>query len=267
MRGLAEAGGSADTPGGPGGSFSRTGWTEQERYNQEWTDLRAEEMEEWSPQEIISWAVDQFGDKLGLATSFQAESSVLVHLFAGATQQARTFYLDTEALFAQTYMVRDRLIERYDIKPVRFRPALSFEDQATVYGDRLWETNPDLCCEIRKVQPLKLALSGLDAWMTGIRRDQAATRAHARVVEWDKRGLVKINPLVRLTSADVWNYIAENNIPYNELHDQGYPSIGCTHCTRAVAPGEDPRSGRWSGTGKIECGLHEPEPAEATFSI
>ncbi|MEX2238129.1 MAG: phosphoadenylyl-sulfate reductase [Dehalococcoidia bacterium] len=238
-----------------------------EGYNEEWADARALELEEKTPDEIMAWAVGEFGDKLGLATSFQVEASMLIHLFANATRESHIFYLDTEALFAETYMVRDRLLERYDIKPVRYRPALSLEDQAKVYGDKLWETNPDLCCEMRKVQPLKLALSGLNAWMTGIRRDQAATRAHARVVEWDKRGLIKVNPLVRLTSNDVWSYVIGNDIPYNELHNQNYPSIGCTFCTRPVEAGADPRSGRWAGTGKVECGLHEVEPAAPAYAI
>lgn len=240
--------------------FERTGWSDNERYREEWAAGEAATLEDSTPQEIVEWAVDEFGDKLGLATSFQLESSMLVHLMSKATDKARVFYLDTEALFAETYMVRDRLIERYDIKPIRFRPALSLDDQKEIYGDRLWERDPDLCCDLRKVQPLKLALSGLDAWMTGIRRDQAATRANARVVEWDTRGLIKINPLVRLTREDVRQYVDEHDIPYNELHDQGYASIGCTYCTRPVAEGEDPRAGRWSGTGKVECGLHSSSP-------
>lgn len=240
---------------------------EQERYNEEWAAAKAIELEEKSPQEILAWAVAEFGDKLGLATSFQLDSSMMIHLFQEATKAARIFYLDTEALFAETYMLRDRIVERYDIKPVRYRSALSLEDQARVYGDKLWERDPDLCCDLRKVQPLKLALSGLDAWMTGIRRDQAVTRAHAKVVEWDKRGLVKINPLVRLTEKEVWAYVMANKIPYNELHDKGYPSIGCTFCTRPVKPGEDSRAGRWSGTGKVECGLHEVESTAPVYAI
>ena len=240
---------------------------EQPRYTPEWAALRGLELEEATPAEIVGWAVEEFGDRLGLATSFQVDSSMLIHLVTRATENARIFYLDTEALFAETYMVRDKLIERYDIKPIRYRPALSLADQARVYGDKLWERDPDLCCDLRKVQPLKLALSGLDAWITGIRRDQSPTRAHARVVEWDKRGLVKINPVVRLTQKEVWQYVMEHKIPYNPLHDQGYPSLGCTYCTRPVAPGEDPRAGRWAGTGKQECGIHEVEPEAPVYTI
>jgi len=136
-------------------------------------------------------------------------------------------------------------------------PALTVADQARLYGDDLWRLRPDLCCQIRKVQPLVTMLGALDAWITGIRREQAPTRANGGVVEWDcKFGLVKVNPLARWTSADVWKYIAENDVPYNPLHDRGYPSIGCRYCTRPVDPGEPPRAGRWSGSDKTECGLH-----------
>jgi phosphoadenosine phosphosulfate reductase len=136
--------------------------------------------------------------------------------------------------------------------------SLAMEDQSRLYGDELWKSDPNQCCNIRKVQPLTTALAPLRAWITGIRREQAPTRANAGLVEWDgKFGLVKVSPLATWTSEDVWKYIAENDVPYNQLHDQGYPSIGCTHCTRQVMPGEDPRAGRWSGNDKIECGLHK----------
>jgi len=161
-------------------------------------------------------------------------------------------------LFPETYEVRDRLIEKYNIQPVRYRPFLSVEDQAKVYGDELWTQNPDLCCGMRKVQPLTQALKPLKAWITGIRRDQAPTRANAGIVEWDgKFNLVKVNPLAPWTWDQVWSYISENQVPYCALHDQGYPSIGCAPCTRRVAAGEDPRAGRWSGFQKTECGLHQ----------
>lgn len=240
--------------------FERTGWSDNQRYREEWAVREAETLEDASPEEIVRWAAAEFGDRLGLAASFQLESSMLIHLLSQASDQPRVFYLDTEALFPETYAARDRLIERYGMQPIRFRPALTLDDQAAIYGDRLWERDPDQCCDLRKVQPLKLALSGLDAWMTGIRRDQAVTRANARVVEWDNRGLIKVNPLVRLSREDVRAYVDEHDIPYNELHDQGYASVGCTYCTRPVAEGEDPRAGRWSGTSKIECGLHSSSP-------
>jgi phosphoadenosine phosphosulfate reductase len=169
----------------------------------------------------------------------------------------KVFYLDTEVLFPETYELIERVARRYRLQLLRAAPAVSIADQARLYGDELWNLRPDLCCNIRKVQPLTTMLGPLRAWITGIRRDQAPTRANGAIVGWDRRfGLVKVNPLAGWTSADVWRYIAENDVPYNPLHDRGYPSIGCTHCTRQVRPGEHPRAGRWSGSDKIECGLH-----------
>jgi len=135
------------------------------------------------------------------------------------------------------------------------------KEQAELYGDELWARQPDLCCATRKVEPLQRALGEVDAWVTGVRRDQAPTRANAKKVEWDEKfGLVKANPLADWTLKEVWAYIHEHDVPYNPLHDRNFPSIGCTHCTRPVMPGEDPRAGRWAGQDKVECGLH---PADA----
>lgn len=218
----------------------------------------SERFEDRSAEEILGWAFDTFHPDIALACSFQAEESVLVDMLSRIQPDARIFYLDTEVLFPETYETRDRFVERYGIQPIRLTPALTIEEQARFYGDELWKREPDLCCEIRKVQPLTTALAPLRAWITGIRREQGPTRAGALPVEWDgKFGLVKVNPLAGWTSDDVWRYIAENGVPYNPLHDQGYPSIGCTHCTRCVSQGEDPRAGRWSGNDKIECGLHQ----------
>ncbi|MBI5286258.1 MAG: phosphoadenylyl-sulfate reductase, partial [Deltaproteobacteria bacterium] len=134
----------------------------------------------------------------------------------------------------------------------------TLEGQARVHGDKLWATNPDLCCKIRKIEPLVEALKGLRCWITGIRREQAPTRANTQVVEWDNKfNLVKVSPLVRWTNKDVWDYIHRNDVPYNILHDKNYPSIGCEPCTKPVKPGEDPRAGRWAGQEKTECGLHK----------
>ncbi|HKZ50965.1 MAG TPA: phosphoadenylyl-sulfate reductase [Dehalococcoidia bacterium] len=211
-----------------------------------------------SPQEAIAWALETFNPDIALACSFGAEDVALVDMAVKIRPDVQIFYLDTELLFPETYEVRDRLIEKYNIQPVRYRPFLSVEDQAKVYGDELWTQNPDLCCGMRKVQPLTQALKPLKAWITGIRRDQAPTRANAGIVEWDgKFNLVKVNPLAPWTWDQVWSYISENQVPYCALHDQGYPSIGCAPCTRRVAAGEDPRAGRWSGFQKTECGLHQ----------
>jgi phosphoadenosine phosphosulfate reductase len=137
----------------------------------------------------------------------------------------------------------------------------SVKDQERVYGPELWKRSPDQCCNLRKVEPLRRKLSELSAWVTSIRRDQTADRAVAGKIEWDERfGLVKINPIVDWSSKQVWQYIREHEIPYNPLHDRGYPSIGCTHCTRAVRLEEDARAGRWPGFSKTECGLHIIQP-------
>jgi phosphoadenosine phosphosulfate reductase len=171
------------------------------------------------------------------------------------------FYLDTDFLFPETYELRDRIVQQYGLAPaqvIQVKSRLTPEQQAAEYGEALWVRDPDRCCELRKVEPLIRILGGYRAWITGIRRDQAPTRAQARVIEWDQKfGLVKVNPLAAWTTADVWTYIKANGVPYNPLHDRHYPSIGCTHCTAPVLPGEDPRSGRWKNFGKTECGLHK----------
>jgi phosphoadenosine phosphosulfate reductase len=174
--------------------------------------------------------------------------------------EARFYYLDTDVLFPETYETRNRLGEALEIEFDRYHN-ISLEEQAQLYGDELWASQPDLCCATRKVEPLQRALGEVDAWVTGVRRDQAPTRANAKKVEWDEKfGLVKANPLADWTLKEVWAYIHEHDVPYNPLHDRNFPSIGCTHCTRPVMPGEDPRAGRWAGQDKVECGLH---PADA----
>lgn len=222
-------------------------------------DRVAAELEGRRPEEVLAWAVERFFPDIALACSFGAEDVALVHMLVRIRPDVKVFYLDTGLFFPETYEVRDRLQERYGIDFVRVAPSLSLEEQARRHGEALWRRDPDLCCRLRKVQPLERALGdlGLAAWITGIRREQAPTRANARVVEWDSRfGLVKVNPLVRWTHRDVWEYITAHGVPYNVLHDRGYPSIGCAPCTRPVAPGEDPRAGRWAGFAKTECGLH-----------
>ena len=171
------------------------------------------------------------------------------------------FYLDTEFLFPETYATRDRVIERYQLKPeqvIQVKSLLTPEHQAAQHGEALWTRHPDQCCELRKVEPLTRVLKGFDAWITGIRRDQSPTRANAQLIEWDQKfQLVKVNPLAKWTWEDVWTYIRTHEVPYNELHDHNYPSIGCTHCTSPVMPGEDSRAGRWKNFTKTECGLHK----------
>jgi phosphoadenosine phosphosulfate reductase len=217
----------------------------------------ADRFEHESPEALLAWAVQTF-PKLTLACSFGAEDVVLVDMLQKISPATNIFYLDTDFHFRETYETRDRMAERYGISFTRVSPLLTPEQQAAEHGDELWKRDPDLCCNIRKVEPLARHLAKYDAWITGIRRDQAPTRANAKKVEYDaKFGLVKFNPLAGWTSDDVWAYIRANDVIYNPLHNRNYPSIGCAHCTRPVKPGEDPRAGRWSGTGKIECGLHK----------
>ena len=219
--------------------------------------------ESWEPEQLLRWSFEQFHPQLAIASGFGAEGMVLIDLAIRIRRDVKIFTLDTDFLFPETYILIGRVQERYGIEVELIRPTLSPEQQERDLGPALWKTNPDECCRRRKIEPLRRKLAGLRAWVTAIRRDQTAARASARKLDWDTNfGLVKINPLADWSSARVWNYIRENNLPYNPLHDRNYPSIGCTHCTRAVRPGEDPRAGRWAGFVKIECGLHQPSPAE-----
>ena len=214
-----------------------------------------------APQEVLTYALERFFPRVVLACSFGAEDVVLWDMMHRINPQATLFYLDTDFLFPETYEVRDRLIARYKVSPeqvIRVTPALTPEQQAQEFGDLLWVREPDRCCRIRKVEPLTRTLKNYAAWVTGIRRDQSATRATAGLVEWDATfGLVKFNPLAAWNNEDVWAYIKTHDVPYNVLHDRHYPSIGCTHCTEPVQPGNDPRSGRWQNFEKIECGIHK----------
>lgn len=219
--------------------------------------VKAEELEQAAPADVIRYAVETFPN-ITFACSFGAEDVVLVDMLQKVSPATDVFYLDTAFHFQETYETRDRMINKYQMEFVRVAPQLTPEEQAAAHGEALWQIDPNGCCNIRKVEPLTRILANYEAWITGIRRDQAPTRAHAKKIEYDvKFGLVKFNPLADWTSEDVWNYIRANDIIYNPLHDQNYPSIGCEHCTRPVAPGEDPRAGRWSGNDKTECGLHK----------
>jgi phosphoadenosine phosphosulfate reductase len=206
--------------------------------------------------EALEWAFETFHPSLYTACSFQKTSSVVIDIATKIAPDARFFYLDTDVLFPETYETRDRLAEHYGIEFERYHN-LTLEQQAERFGDELWKRDPDSCCGIRKVEPMREALSGVDAWVSGIRREDSQHRAHAPKFAWDRRfGLWKLNPIADWTEKDVWNYIRENRVPYNPLHDRNYPSIGCTHCTRPVAPGQDSRAGRWSGSTKTECGIN-----------
>jgi phosphoadenosine phosphosulfate reductase len=216
------------------------------------------ELEGRTPQEIVAWASGRFGARLTLACSFGGVSGMaLLDMAVKIRPDMRVFYLDTEFLFPETYTARDEAARRYGIVPLGFRSQLTPGAQAAEYGDRLWERDPDRCCALRKVEPNRRALEGMEAWIAGLRRDQSRTREAVRPVQWDAQfGLYKLAPLWNWTEDDVWTYVAKEGVPVNALHAYGYASIGCTHCTRPVGAGEDSRAGRWSGRGKTECGLH-----------
>jgi len=213
------------------------------------------------PQEVLAYALERYAPNIILACGFGAEDVVLVDMIQKLNPRTKLFYLDTDFLFKETHEVKDRLIAKYGLAPeqvIQVKSLLTPEQQAAQHGEALWTRNPDQCCQLRKIEPLTRVLSGYAAWITGIRRDQAPTRAQAGLVEWDQKfNLVKFNPLAKWKSEDVWTYIKVHDVPYSELHDRHYPSIGCTHCTAPVMPGEDPRSGRWKNFGKTECGLHK----------
>jgi phosphoadenosine phosphosulfate reductase len=217
--------------------------------------------EAWSPERVLRWSFETFGSSVAISSAFGAEGMVLIDIASRVSQNFRLFTLDTEFLFPETYNLMDQVEQKYGITIERVYSLLSPEEQDRVHGPALWQQHPDQCCNLRKVEPLRRKLAELQAWITSIRRDQTATRAGAGKIEWDEKfGLVKINPLADWNSKQVWQYIRAHDTPYNALHDRSFPSIGCTHCTRAVRPGEDPRAGRWSGSSKTECGLHIIQP-------
>lgn len=212
----------------------------------------AEALEGKQPDEILGEIAPRFPRWIALASSFGPEDCVLADVIARAGLGIGVFTLDTGFLFPETYALWRKLEERYRISIRAWRPEVP--EGARVHT---WETDPDACCDLRKVKPLRAALSELGAWVTGIRRDQTPERANAKVVEWDARfGLVKVNPLAAWRSEDVWAYVRRFGVPTNPLHERGYPSIGCAPCTTPVRIGEDPRAGRWRGREKTECGLH-----------
>ena len=218
----------------------------------------AEEFESRTAQELLGWAVDRFAGRILLTCSWQHQSSILIDMLHQLGARIRIVELDTGLLFPETYATRDRLIERYDLEIERIDPLQTVEEQELSEGPALWSRDPDRCCALRKVEPLERALVGMDAWITGIRRAQSITRANARMLELDPRGVIKVQPLAGWSDDDVKGYLFAHDVPYNPLHDRGYPSIGCTHCTRAIQPGEDSRAGRWADAEKTECGLHLP---------
>lgn len=223
------------------------------------TELRraSNALESATPQEILQWAVDRYAPNFTMATAFGPEGMTLIHMLAEIAPDTPIFNLETGYQFDETLELQERIRERYGITVELKKPELSVEEYEAQHGGPLYKSNPDQCCFDRKIKVLRQAIRGMHAWASAIRRDQSSDRANAPIVTWDKKfQLVKVSPLANWTKKDVWDMIIAHDIPYNPLHDQGYTSIGCWPCTRAVMFGEDDRAGRWSGFEKTECGLH-----------
>lgn len=217
----------------------------------------SEQFESASPQDILRWASETYGNKLAVVTSFQITGIVTLHMLQDIAPQTPVLTLDTGYLFPETYDLIDILEKKFNLNLTRVTARQTTSQQDRDYGTRLWERNPDRCCHLRKTIPLRDALEGYESWVTGIRRDQSSTRSETPIVSTDKRtGLIKVAPFANWTEDMLWTYIHAYELPYNTLHNMGYPSIGCWSCTKAVSDGEDGRSGRWVNNGKTECGIH-----------
>lgn len=223
------------------------------------------DLEGQSPQAILAWAVRRFHPKLMMATAFGPEGCCILHMLADIEPGVRVINLDTGYQFAETLELRERIRERYGIAVELVRPDRTVAEYEKEHGGPLYTHRPDQCCHDRKIVPLRRAVKGYAAWISGIRGDQTEHRKAAGVVQWDpKFNLVKVSPLLRWNKKDVWKFVLDHQVPYNPLHDQGYPSIGCWPCTAPVEDGGDERSGRWAGSRKKECGLHVIEHQEGS---
>ena len=216
-----------------------------------------------TPEEVINFFLEEYKNKIALSSSLGAEDQVLTHMIVSIDKSTEIFTLDTGRYFQETYDLIDQTNKKYDIKIKIFFPdAKQVEEMVNEKGVNLFYDsveNRKFCCKIRKLEPLKRAFKGLDVWICGLRQSQSITRINTKLVEWDdKNNLIKVNPLIEWSEKQVWDYIRENDVPYNVLHDKGYPSIGCKPCTRAIKPGEDLRAGRWwwEEPENKECGLH-----------
>lgn len=207
---------------------------------------------------VLEWTYEHYGKSVVYACSFGIEGIVLIDLLTKVQPEATIVFLDTGVHFKETYETIEKVKEKYPGITIHMRkPELTIQEQAETYGDKLWERNPNQCCQIRKLDPLKETLSKGNAWISGLRRDQSPTRSGVEFINKDdKFQSVKICPLIHWTWKEIWRYVHKHNLSYNPLHDQGYPSIGCFHCTTKAIDINDLRSGRWKGKGKTECGLH-----------
>ncbi len=225
-------------------------------------DLVTQLGEESSTQTVIQWSLDRFADqRMVLSTGFGMEGCALIEMYAAHKKPLDIIYLDTGFFFRETYELIERLKARHPhLNFINRGTTLTPEKQAALFGDELWKRDPDLCCQLRKVDPMREALKEVDVWVTALRREQSANRAGVELVEWNwKYQVVRISPLAEWSRQEVWDFVKSQQVPYNELHDKDYPSIGCTHCTRPVvgsAGNHYSRKGRWAGSAKTECGLH-----------
>ncbi|BCB03812.1 phosphoadenylyl-sulfate reductase [Bacillus sp. KH172YL63] len=207
---------------------------------------------------VLKWTYEEYGGEVVYACSFGIEGIVLIDLISKVEPHAKIVFLDTGVHFKETYEVIEKVRKRYPGIDIQMKkPELTLKEQAEVHGEKLWERNPNQCCQIRKLDPLKESLSEGKAWISGLRREQSPTRRNVEFINKDEKfQSIKICPLIHWTWKDIWRYAHKQNLTYNALHDQGYPSIGCSHCTKPAIDMNDLRSGRWTGKGKTECGLH-----------
>jgi len=242
----------------PAGLVQETSMASELFKDEELTNIN-QDMESWSPAKIVSWAVDNFGSKLAMATAFGVEGCALIAMLAEIPNSVYLFNLETGYQFEETLQLRQQLIDKYGLFVHLVRSDESIEDMERRLNGPIYGSDPDRCCNIRKIIPLRSVIKNYDAWISAIRREQSPIRASAPIVGWDtKFDMVKVNPLANWTKKDVWDYIVKNDVPYNPLYDQGYASIGCYPCTRPIGAGEHERAGRWAGFAKTECGLHIP---------
>ncbi len=223
--------------------------------------------EDAHPREVLRWALEGAGlQRVAIASAFQAEGTAVMHMATTIRPEVPILFLETGFQFAETLAFKQRLTERLGLNVIDLYGPLTVERQAQEHGPRLYERNPELCCELNKVRPMFEALRGLDAWVTAFRRDSSPTRAQAPFVEQYElepgRSIVKVNPVAAWSRPDTWAYLTEHDLPHNPLYDLGYTSIGCAPCTRLRSAGEPERAGRWAGLSKWECGIHEHEPAQ-----
>lgn len=221
-----------------------------------------DQFESQSTADILKWLWSELETRAAFGTSFQGAGLVAIDIAYKNDLKFPVFTLDTGYLFAETLELKKKIEDRYGFAIESLLPLQTIDEQFAQYGSNLYETKPDLCCTMRKVEPLKRKLSTLDGWITGLRRNQADTRTQTgilEVYEFDpvlNKEILKINPMAKWTKEEVWEYIRQENIPYNPLHDKGYKSIGCQPCTRPVGEGDNERAGRWTGFDKTECGIH-----------